>query len=30
MEIFISTLLCGPLKGFVKTLNAVIKPFDAP
>ena len=29
-EIFIFTLLCGALKGFMKTLKAFIKPFEAP
>ena len=29
-SIFIFTLLRGPSKGFVKTLKAFIKPFEAP
>ena len=27
---FIFTLLCGASKGFMKTLKAFIKPFEAP
>ena len=29
-EIFIFTLLCGALKGFMKALKTLIKPFEAP
>ena len=29
-SIFIFTLLCGALKGFMKALKAFIKPFEAP
>ena len=29
-EISIITLLCGPLKGFMKASKAFIKPFEAP
>ena len=28
--IFIFTLLCGVLKGFMKAIKAFIKPFEAP
>ena len=29
-QIFIFTLLCGALKGFMKALKAFIKPFEVP
>ena len=29
-SIFIFTLLCGASKGFIKVLNAFIKPFEVP
>ena len=29
-KIFIFTLLCDASRGFMKTLNAFIKPFEAP
>ena len=30
IQIFILTLLCDASKGFIKTLKAFIKPFEAP